>query len=361
MKLRSLIISLSLITLLFSSCDKQNLSESEKEAVKSLLTYEWYDLKFTSLGEDAVINDSRLVFSKKGNDLNYVWEVGYNAIFGSNSFHDEGKVELSYSSKQKGIIIELFNKENKPLGEAVIEIEKDSIIPQLKKQVQYRDYLEKFLNQRKVESVSYNREIRGIFKSVINEGQEVDNYEELENFTPVVIKGLSSNFKTIINWEMKEKYTPNQNNIQVKFEELNDDFSTLDVSSIKNLLKGPLKYFDSNIKSEKKFTSTEYSLEIDPEVSYNSNTNKYEMNVVNQNLDFLLNAPAKLESCTLVCSANPNEEAYATTSIFLNVDGMIKYANGGQSVSYKFKVMKDNKNPNRIYLFDDFKYYVLEK
>ena len=42
-------------------------------------------------------------------------------------------------------------------------------------------------------------------------------------------------------------------------------------------------YFDSNIKSEKKFTAKDYGLDLSTEMNYDSNTNDYTFDINNQN------------------------------------------------------------------------------
>jgi hypothetical protein len=360
MKLK--LLTLLIIILSLCSCDKKDLGENEKNIVEKFLIYEWSDLKFSSLGEDKVINDTRLKFSKNGSNLNYSWDVGYNAIFGSKQYHDEGKVEISYSNKQKGILISLYDKKNKLLQEGLIEIEKDSIISKLSKQIEYRKYLTDFLNRSKLEQFYFDREIRGVFQSVINEGNLIDNYEEIDNFTPVALTGLQTKFKSTIEWKMKEVYDPIKKNYEIKYDDLKDEFNKTEIESILTLLKGPLKYFDSNIKSEKKFKSNEYQLELSPEMNYDNNTNDYTIEANKQNFDFILNKKTTPGRSFLFLNGDPNDETRISTKITLRIEGSIKYdANQGRSVTYEYAIKKDNLYPDRLYFIDHYKYFILEK
>lgn len=360
MKFKLFILSIFVLTLY--SCDKKDLGENEKNIVEKFLIHDWYDLQFTSLGDDKVINDTRLKFSKKGSDLNYSWDVGYNAIFGNKQYHDEGKVEISYSNKKKGILISLFDKKNKLFQEGLIKIEKDSIISKLSKQVEYRKYLTDFLNRSKLEQFVWEREMRGVFQSVILEGNVEDNYDEIENFEPLTITGLSTDFKSTISWEMKEVYDPIKKNYEIKNDDLTNEFSKTEIENIKELLKGPLKYFDSNIKSEKKLNSKEYSLELSTEMNYDNNTNDYTISINNQNLDFTLNNKIKLERCYLFLNGDPNDETRTSTTITLSVEGFEKYnSNSGRTVKHRYVIKKDNSHPNRLYFIENYKYFILEK
>jgi hypothetical protein len=360
MKLK--LFTLSIIILSLCSCDKKDLKENEKNIVEKFLIYEWSDLKFSSLGEDKVINDTRLKFSKNGSNLSYSWDVGYNAIFGSKQYHDEGKVEISYSNEKKGILISLYDKKNKLFQEGLIEIEKDSIISKLSKQIEYRKYLTDFLNRSKLEQFYFDREIRGVFQSVINEGNVVDNYEEIDNFTPVTITGLESNFKSTLKWEMKEVYDPIKKNYEIKYDDLKDEFSKTEIESIVTLLKGPLKYFDSNIKSEKKFNSSDYKLELSSEMNYDNNTNNYTIEANKQNFDFILDKNTKYERCFLFLNGDPNDETRTSTTITFRLEGSIKYdSNQGRSVTHQYAIKKDNSYPDRLYFIDHYKYFILEK
>lgn len=360
MKIKLSIISIFILSL--CSCDKKDLDINELKSVEKFLISEWYDLKFTSLGDDKVINDTRLKFSKTGSDLKYSWDVGYNAIFGNKQYHDEGKVEISYSNKKKGIVISLYNKENKIFQEGLIEVEKDSIISKLNKQVEYRKQLRDLLNRSKLEQYVWEREIRGVFQSVILEGNVDDNYDDLDNFKPLIITGLTTNFKSSISWEMKEVYDPIKRDYEIKNDELKNEFSKSEIESIKELLKGPLKYFDSNIKSAKKLDSKQYGLELSTEMNYDSNTNDYTIDINNQNLDFILNRDTKLERCYLFLNGDPNDETRMSTTITLSIEGFIKYdSNSGRTVKKRYVIKKDNLHPNRLYFIDNYKYFILEK
>lgn len=358
-----ILVSLLSSLLFFSSCDKKSLSEKEKETVQNFLTYQWYDLSFTKFGDDIVINDTRLIFSKKGQDLEYVWDMGYNAIFGSQTYQNKGKVDLYYSKEKNSIVISLLDEKDKASGfEALIEVEKDSIIPQLSKQIEYRKHLKDFLKGEKVKYLLSNRDIRGLFQSVLDGGEVLDNYEELENFTPLTIKGLYTQFKNTIEWEMKEAYLPEPKDFEIDYDDLKSEFTNAEALEIKNLLQGPLKYYDSNIKSKNKFNKEGYTMQLEPELSYNNNTNRYELSISEHNYDFILNAPAKMDRFYLVFNHDPEGDSYNSISIYLRVDGMIRYPNGnGRTVTHNFQLLKDKTNKNRLYLFDNFKYYILEK
>jgi hypothetical protein len=359
MKIKLFIVSIFILTLY--SCDKKELDVNEKNSVEKFLIHDWYDLKFTSFGDDKVINDTRLKFSKSGSDLNYSWDVGYNAIFGSKQYHDEGKVEISYSNKKKGIVISLFDKKNKLFQEGLIEVEKDSIISKLNKQVEHRKHLTDFLNRSKLEQFVWEREIRGVFQSVILEGYVDDNYDEIDNFKPLTITGLTTNFKSTISWEMKEVYDPIKKNYEIKNDDLSYEFSKSEIENIKDLLKGPLKYFDSNIKSEKKFTAKDYGLDLSTEMNYDSNTNDYTFDINNQNFDFILNKETKLDRCYLFLNGDPNDETI-TTTITLSFEGTIKYdSNSGRSIKKRYVIKKDKSHPNRLYFIDNYNYFILEK
>jgi hypothetical protein len=356
------------------SCNKQSLSEEEISVINKFLTWEWYDLEMVTFSGETIPNEASFEFKVEGGKLRHISNTYYSASFGDKHYQSEGDVNLYYDKENEAIALELLNEEGEILQNGLIKIPKDQIISGLENQIKNRDKRASILKNRKFSAIPYGEfDQRGIFESKIMNSFQSDDFsmnymysieshlEELGDFKPYKIEGfVSTAGQSFISWELREVYKDSTTR-EIDFDDLQTSFDKEEVANLMIKLQGSLEFFDSNIATKDSFKPGDFKIDFDPNFSlvtkdeyssYEEPISELEVPINGDTYSFLNSWYSGEGNALTSFEFVKNEDN--KFNVFVNLNS--NFETGGKNW---LKIYQDKFDPNRVYFFNQNKYFTL--
>lgn len=262
---------LSLNILILFGCSKKELTESQLNVSKDFISTTWYDNQIRNWdGEDVPNWLEFKVFDENGK-LNFDYSREYSASFGDQKFvsphkssgetYEDQLIDIYYDTKKESLIYEfLENEKDENPYSLFIKIDQDSIETKLKRQIDSREKIKEYLDERKFSQIInyYNQSTKGIFQNrIISRRQNQDfslsygfftetnkEFFDFDEDDLIILKGF---YSEDIWWELKEKYN-NDVDREIESKDLKFELSYEQVISILDLItNNDLSIYDTNI------------------------------------------------------------------------------------------------------------------
>tara|TARA_B110000003_G_scaffold29493_1_gene27787 strand:+ start:2777 stop:4036 length:1260 start_codon:yes stop_codon:yes gene_type:complete len=306
---------LFLSTLIFS-CSRVDLEENELKVVEEFLTTDWYDSEIRTWNGEDVPNWYSIRFFKENGKLNFEATRQYNASFGGKVFTEESFedqiVDIYYDKEESEVKIDLYTDGDTYQTTYLSIKNKDSIIPKLTRQIDFRNKIIDFYDSRKITQfigLSWGKDNKGVFRdSYLRRTQNQDfsltwNFNEYMNFNYGAFRDLygdRGNYEKIeiqgiyggdVIFTLKEEYKYKENDPGKlhKLADLKFKFSQSQTKKIIDLLSKELSFYETNMIILDQKKGVKPNLKLKFRNPYNRYGDLKNVKIIEENLNYYTN------------------------------------------------------------------------
>lgn len=270
-------LNILFLSTLIYSCSRLDLEENELKVVEEFLTTDWYDSEIRTWNGEDVPNWYSIRFFKENGKLNFEANRQYNASFGGKVFTEESFedqiVDIYYDKEESKVKIDLYSDGDTYQTTYLSIKNKDSIIPKLTRQIDFRNKINDFYNSRKItQFIGYDlgKDNKGVFRdSYLRRTQNQDfsltwNFNEYMNFNYATFADLYGDidydkieiqgiYGGDVIFTLKEEYKYKENDDEYdlgklhKLPDLKFKFSQSQTKKIIDILSKELSFYETNM------------------------------------------------------------------------------------------------------------------